>query len=187
MQERRRSDCQFSKLNTQPACTPLFTLRSTPRDALRKTRCRVVRYSFLVGLFHFLLHAGLSRRTALACGATIDPGTAADSHGIQSRTAPTICSVAAESRNRQMRQPETYAAHGLEAVPTASLCACDSVTARRNGAMAHLELGRAYTLYREIRPRRRRLTRTSLPAGKTPARISRSSNKPRWNMPGCHE
>jgi|ERR1700677_1498687 hypothetical protein len=146
MQERRRSDCQFSKLNTQPACTPLFTLRSTPRDALRKTRCRVVRYSFLVGLFHFLLHAGLSRRTALACGATIDPGTAADSHGIQSRTAPTICSVAAESRNRQMRQPETYAAHGLEAVPTASLCACDSVTARRNGAMAHLELGRAYAL-----------------------------------------
>src|ERR1700748_2434308 len=45
---------------------PLFTLRRTPRDAQRKTRGRVVRYSFLVGLFHSLLHAGLSRRTALA-------------------------------------------------------------------------------------------------------------------------
>src|SRR3954470_63236 len=45
---------------------PLFTLRRTPRDAQRKTRGRVVRYSFLVGLLHSLLHAGLSRRTALA-------------------------------------------------------------------------------------------------------------------------
>jgi hypothetical protein len=42
---------------------PLFTLRRTPHDAQRKTRGRVVRYSFLVGLFHSLLHAGLSRRT----------------------------------------------------------------------------------------------------------------------------
>ena len=39
---------------------PLFTLRTAPRDALRKTRGRVVRYSFLVGLFHSLLHAGCS-------------------------------------------------------------------------------------------------------------------------------
>jgi hypothetical protein len=30
----------------------------------RKTRGRAVRYSFLVGLFHSLLHAGLARRTA---------------------------------------------------------------------------------------------------------------------------
>jgi hypothetical protein len=45
---------------------PLFTLRRTPRGAQRKTRGRAVRYSFLVGLFHSLLHAGLSRRTALA-------------------------------------------------------------------------------------------------------------------------
>ena len=44
---------------------PLFTLRCTPRDAQRKTRGRVVRYSFLVGLLHSLLHAGLSRRTDL--------------------------------------------------------------------------------------------------------------------------
>ncbi|HTF68996.1 MAG TPA: hypothetical protein VK638_40585, partial [Edaphobacter sp.] len=46
-------------------CSPLFTLRTAPHGALRKTRGRVVRYSFLVGLFHSLLHAGLSRRTAL--------------------------------------------------------------------------------------------------------------------------
>ena len=44
---------------------PLFTLRTALRDALRKTRGRVVRYSFLVGLLHSLLHAGLSRRTVL--------------------------------------------------------------------------------------------------------------------------
>src|SRR5271154_3806910 len=42
---------------------PLFTLRRAPHGAQRKTRGRVVRYSFLVGLFHSLLHAGLSRRT----------------------------------------------------------------------------------------------------------------------------
>jgi len=42
---------------------PLFTLRRTPHDVQRKTRGRVVRYSFLVGLLHSLLHAGLPRRT----------------------------------------------------------------------------------------------------------------------------
>src|SRR5208283_5587003 len=62
---RRHPDCIFSELNTQPTY-PLFTLRSTPHDALRKTRGRVVRYFFLVGLFHSLLHAGLPRRTAKA-------------------------------------------------------------------------------------------------------------------------
>src|ERR1700692_584950 len=45
---------------------PLFTLRRTPHDVQRKTRGRVVRYSFLVGLLHSLLHAGLSRRTGSA-------------------------------------------------------------------------------------------------------------------------
>jgi hypothetical protein len=39
---------------------PLFTLRRAPRGAQRKTRGRVVRYSFLVGLLHSLLHAGCS-------------------------------------------------------------------------------------------------------------------------------
>jgi hypothetical protein len=42
---------------------PLFTLHHAPRDALRKTRGRVDRYSLLVRLLHPLLHAGLSRRT----------------------------------------------------------------------------------------------------------------------------
>jgi hypothetical protein len=51
-----------SELNTQPACT-LFTLRRAPRGAQRKTRGRVVRCAFLVGLFHSLLRAGLARRT----------------------------------------------------------------------------------------------------------------------------
>ena len=32
---------------------------------MRKTRGRVVRYSFLVGLLHSLLHAGLPRRTEM--------------------------------------------------------------------------------------------------------------------------
>ena len=45
---------------------PLFTLRHAPHGTHRKTRGRVVRYSFLVGLLHSLLHAGLSRRTELA-------------------------------------------------------------------------------------------------------------------------
>src|SRR5271165_2157063 len=45
---------------------PLFTLRNTPHGALRKTRGRVVRYSFLVGILPPLLHAGLSRRTDTA-------------------------------------------------------------------------------------------------------------------------
>ena len=44
----------------------MFKLRRAPRGAQRKTRGRVVRYSFLVGLLHSLLHAGLSRRTASA-------------------------------------------------------------------------------------------------------------------------
>jgi hypothetical protein len=39
---------------------PLFTLRRAPRGAQRKTRGRVVRYSFLVGLLHSLLQAGCS-------------------------------------------------------------------------------------------------------------------------------
>ena len=42
---------------------PLFTLRCVPRGTQRKTRGRVVRYSFLVRIFHPLLPAGLSRRT----------------------------------------------------------------------------------------------------------------------------
>src|SRR5664280_244198 len=46
--------------------SPLFTLRCAPRDAQRKTRGRVDRYSFLVGILPPLLHAGLARRTDTA-------------------------------------------------------------------------------------------------------------------------
>ena len=53
-----------SSISSPPV--PLFTLRHTPRGVQRKTRGRAVRYSFLAGLLHSLLHAGLSRRTALA-------------------------------------------------------------------------------------------------------------------------
>ena len=42
---------------------PLFTLHYAPHGTQRKTRGRVVRYSFLVRIFHPLLPAGLSRRT----------------------------------------------------------------------------------------------------------------------------
>ncbi len=42
---------------------PLFMLHQVLHNTLCKTRGRVVRYSFLVRLFHSLLHAGLSRRT----------------------------------------------------------------------------------------------------------------------------
>ena len=47
---------------------PLFTLRLSPRGEPRKTQGRVGRYSFLVRLFHSLLHAGLSRRTGNPVG-----------------------------------------------------------------------------------------------------------------------
>src|ERR1700751_4990720 len=55
---------QWLKSPTPPI--PLFTLRCAPRDAKRKTRGQVDRYSFLVRLFHPLLHAGLSRRTNIS-------------------------------------------------------------------------------------------------------------------------
>src|SRR6516165_11488268 len=42
---------------------PLFMLHRVPRGTQRKTQGRADRYSFLVRLFHSLLHAGLSRRT----------------------------------------------------------------------------------------------------------------------------
>ena len=45
---------------------PLSTLPCVPRDTQRKTRGRADRYSFLVRLFHPLLHAGLARRTVIA-------------------------------------------------------------------------------------------------------------------------
>jgi hypothetical protein len=57
---------RFSKLNSPARRCPLPTLRVTPRDASRKTEGQDgVAVSFLVGLFHSLQHAGLSRRSLL--------------------------------------------------------------------------------------------------------------------------
>ena len=59
MQKRQRPDCIFSKLNTQPACTPVYaspctsrctTQNSGPSGSLLLSR----------GLFHSLLYGGLS-------------------------------------------------------------------------------------------------------------------------------
>ena len=61
----RHPSFTFSKLNTLPA--DAWCLRRRPHDRLRKTQGPVVRYSFPVGLFHSLLHAGLS--SALGCPA----------------------------------------------------------------------------------------------------------------------
>ena len=48
---------------------PLSTLRATPRDVACKTEGQDgVAVSFLVGLFHSLQHAGLSRRTLINAG-----------------------------------------------------------------------------------------------------------------------
>src|SRR6516164_3290133 len=52
----------FSKLNTQPAQTPVQRFKCGLTTALAWLGARVVRYSFSVRLFHSLLHAGLSRR-----------------------------------------------------------------------------------------------------------------------------
>jgi hypothetical protein len=52
----------FRSSITRPTDTPVYA--SSSRDASRKTRGQDgVAFSFLVGLFHSLQHAGLSRRT----------------------------------------------------------------------------------------------------------------------------
>ena len=52
---------------------PLSTLRATPRDVTCKTEGQDgVAVSFLVGLFHSLQHAGLSRRTLINASAQSD-------------------------------------------------------------------------------------------------------------------
>jgi hypothetical protein len=71
-QKRRRPDCIFFEAQYPPI--PLFTLRAAPHDTVRKTRSRVVRYSFLVGLLHSLLPAGLSRRTYSAISHQLTTG-----------------------------------------------------------------------------------------------------------------
>jgi hypothetical protein len=55
-----------------PRLSPVYASLSPSRYQC-KTRGQVDRYSFLVRLFHPLLHAGLSRRTNISI-ALIDPG-----------------------------------------------------------------------------------------------------------------
>jgi len=52
---------------------PLSTLQTTPRDATCKTEGQDgVAVSFLVGLFHSLQHAGLTRRSLVNASALSD-------------------------------------------------------------------------------------------------------------------
>jgi hypothetical protein len=55
----------FRSSIAHPAYTPVYASLS-PSRYQRKTRGRADRYSFLVRIFHFLLHAGLPRRTNIA-------------------------------------------------------------------------------------------------------------------------
>jgi hypothetical protein len=65
MQKRQRPDCIFSKLNTQPTCTPVYASPNTSRCATQNSGPSG---SLLLSrrTLHSLLHAGLSRRTAIA-------------------------------------------------------------------------------------------------------------------------
>jgi hypothetical protein len=53
----------FSKLNSRPTDTSVYASTDTSRCRLQDSRPGWIRYSFPVGLFHSLQHAGLSRRT----------------------------------------------------------------------------------------------------------------------------
>src|ERR1017187_3233989 len=53
----------FSKLNTLPVAVPVYASDRTSRCAPQDPGSGWIRCSFPVGLFHSLLHAGLSRRT----------------------------------------------------------------------------------------------------------------------------
>ena len=62
----RRPVFPFFEAQSPSPLIPLSTLRATPRDVSRKTRGQDgAAFSFLVGLFHSLQHAGLSRRTLI--------------------------------------------------------------------------------------------------------------------------
>src|ERR1019366_5953 len=53
----------FSKLNTLPVAAPVYASDRTSRCVPQDSGSGWIRCSFPVGLFHSLLHAGLSRRT----------------------------------------------------------------------------------------------------------------------------
>ena len=66
MQKRQRPDCIFSESQYPAKMYPCLRFATHLAVCSAKLRLNAFRYSFLVGLFHSLLHAGLSRRTALA-------------------------------------------------------------------------------------------------------------------------
>jgi hypothetical protein len=53
----------FRSSIARPTDTPIYASASTSRCLLQDSGPRWIRFSFLVGLFHSLQHAGLSRRT----------------------------------------------------------------------------------------------------------------------------
>ena len=53
----------FSQLNTQPADASVYASPTASRRPVQDSRSGWSRFSFPVGLFHPLQHAGLSRRT----------------------------------------------------------------------------------------------------------------------------
>src|ERR1019366_6496059 len=58
----------FSKLNTLPVAAPVYASDRISRCVPQDSGSGWIRCSFPVGLFHSLLHAGLSRRTACPTG-----------------------------------------------------------------------------------------------------------------------
>ena len=58
----RHAGVVISEVNTWPACTPVFCFTRDLTVAGARLGAKMVRYSFLVRLFHPRLHAGLSRR-----------------------------------------------------------------------------------------------------------------------------
>ena len=59
----RRPRFSFSQLYTQPADASIYASPATSRRPVQDSRSGWSRFSFPVGLFHPLQHAGLSRRT----------------------------------------------------------------------------------------------------------------------------
>ena len=59
----RHPDLSFSRLNTQPDDASVYASPTASQRPAQDSRSGRSRYSFPVGLFHPLQHAGLSRRT----------------------------------------------------------------------------------------------------------------------------
>ena len=71
-----------------PLMPGAYASRRRPHDRHRKTQGQVVRYSFPVGLFHSLLHAGLSRRSDTRRWPHGNAGSAANGIDLMPRIRP---------------------------------------------------------------------------------------------------